>query len=487
MEALAATGFEFARAVLQRGIAALYIVALVSTLNQYRALIGEHGILPAPRYLSAALASENRSRLLRPTVFRYLRYSDRRFAALCVAGILAASLVVVGVPQLGPPAAPMACFLVMWGVAISNTSIGQRFYGFMWETLLVESCLLCAFLGSDDQPPPTVTIILFWWLLFRLEFGAGLIKLRRGPEWRDLTAMSYHHETQPMPGPLSRQAHLLPRWFHRCETAANNLVQLVVPWFLAAPLLSQWIPGPVPFAIGWGAAGIIVASQLWLILTGNFAWMNWATLVLAVSAVGIPVASTPDPGHRGGIGIAWAVLTTAVALLYAVLSVPAVRNLISSDQLMNASFNRWQIANAYGAFGSMTRQRFEILIEGTSSGDPAASDWREYAVRGQPGDVRRVPPQVAPYHLRLGWLMWFLALGPGDEPWFRRLLTLLLQADPVTLRLFRVDPFSGQRPLWVRAVRYRYRFATRAEFRRDGNRWHRERVGVVVGPMRMRH
>jgi hypothetical protein len=40
-------------------------------------------------------------------------------------------------------------------------------------------------------------LILLRWLLFRLEFGAGLIKMRGDRCWRDLTCLYYHHETQP--------------------------------------------------------------------------------------------------------------------------------------------------------------------------------------------------------------------------------------------------------------------------------------------------
>ena len=148
--------------------------------------------------------------------------------------------------------------------------------------LLLEAGFLAAFLGSDSQPPPIVVIVLFWWLVFRLEFGAGMIKIRGGREWRDLTALMYHHETQPMPGPLSRQAHLLPRWFHRVEVLGNHFAQLVVPWFLFAPLLGLWVPGPVPAIVGAVAAAIVIATQLWLVATGNFAWLNWATIVLAL-------------------------------------------------------------------------------------------------------------------------------------------------------------------------------------------------------------
>ena len=149
--------------------------------------------------------------------------------------VLAAS-VVVGLPQLGPPWVPMLVFLALWGLYLSIANVGQTFYGFGWEMLLCEAGFLVAFLGSNDQPPPpSRSSCSVWWLVFRLEFGAGMIKIRGGREWRDLTALMYHHETQPMPNPLSRQAHLLPKWFHRGEVLGNHFAQLVVPFLLFAP------------------------------------------------------------------------------------------------------------------------------------------------------------------------------------------------------------------------------------------------------------
>ncbi|MDY0908707.1 lipase maturation factor family protein [Microbacterium sp. CFBP9034] len=493
MDGFAAVDFEFARQVLQRGIAALYLVAFVSTLNQFRPLLGEHGLLPAPELLAWARDAGSRGRLVHPTLFRRVAYTDRRLVALCVGGIVVSATLVCGIPQLLPPWVPMACFLALWFGYMSIVSIGQTFYGFGWEMLLLEAGFLAAFLGSEAQPPATVVIVLFWWLVFRLEFGAGMIKIRGGREWRDLTALTYHHETQPMPGPFSRQAHLLPRWVHQGEVLGNHFAQLVVPWFLFAPLLGLWLEGPWPAIVGAVAAAIIIATQLWLILTGNFAWLNWATVVLAFSAIGLPGIGAPvgppsqdPPWTVDGMPLPWLIVTAAVGLLYVVLSVRPLQNLVARRQLMNASFNRWQLANAYGAFGTVTKERIEIAVEGTTDDDPDAATWREYAFKGKPGEVHRIPRQFAPYHLRLDWLMWFLPLGRSLEDWFTMFLLRLLEADAPTLRLLRSDPFEGERPRWVRAVAYRYRFTTRAEFRESRARWVRERLGPVLGPMSLR-
>ncbi|WP_405218617.1 lipase maturation factor family protein [Agrococcus sp. Ld7] len=475
---------ELARQVLQRGTALLFAVAFLSTLLQFPALLGERGLLPAPRFIAACALEGQLS------IFRW-HYSDRFLRILCLVCIAIALALVAGLPQLGPPWLPMLAFLALWIAYLSILPIGQVFYGFGWELLLCEAGFLVAFMGSDATAPPMLTLLLIVWLVFRLEFGAGMIKIRGGSEWRDLTALTFHHETQPMPGPLSRTAHLLPRWFHKGEVIGNHVAQLLAPWLLFA-LLLPW-PGP---AIASAAAAVVILTQLWLVLTGNFAWLNWATIVLAFAAIDDRAVSWLLPSwpaeHSYAPTPLWfSILTVVVFVGYLWLSIPAVRNLLSRRQLMNASFNRLRLANAYGAFGTVTKVRDEIVIEGTlrqqltGSDAPGDDDWVEYTFKGKPGDLRRVPGWFAPYHLRLDWMMWFLALG-SRGPWFRALLAQLLEADPPTLRLLGADPFNGERPAWVRARVYRYRFATRSERRATGQVWMREDRGLLVDPVRRR-
>ncbi|MGO3754844.1 MAG: lipase maturation factor family protein [Corynebacterium variabile] len=483
MNGFAAVDFGVAREVLQRGIAALYLIGFLSTLLQFRPLAGEHGLLPAPAFLDRMRRLRERSgkKVLRPTVFSLVRYTDRRPVALCTAGCVLAVILIAGLPQAGPPWVPMLCFLAMWGGYMSVTAIGQRFYGFGWEMLLCEAGFLAAFLGSTAQPPPTVILVLFWWLLFRLEFGAGMIKIRGGREWRDLTALTFHHETQPMPGPFSRTAHLLPRWFHKGEVIGNHVTQLGVTWLLFVPVFSLVTDQYWPMVVGAVAAGVMVVTQLWLVLTGNFAWLNWATIVLAFAAVGIPGSGSDfSSGEDAALPLWWTVLTTTVAVVYLGLNWPAARNLFSRNQVMNGAFNRWGLGNAYGAFGTVTRTRTEYVIEGTLAENPSEEDWAEYQFRGKPGDVMRRPGQFAPYHLRLDWMMWFLPLGDRLDGWFAVLLRRLLEADAPTLRLLASDPFDGQAPTAVRVISYRYRFTDRAEHRRTGAFWVRDRRYELV-------
>lgn len=473
MDWLHAPDYEFARVVLQRGIAVMFLVAFASTAAQFRVLLGENGLLPAPQLL------KHKKYLRGFTVFRYWRYTDRRLMFVAWLGIALAASVVVGIPQSGPPWVPMLVFLTLWLLYMSITTIGQTFYGFGWEMLLLEAGFTAAFLGSDAVPPPTLILLLMAWLVFRLEFGAGMIKIRGDKSWRDLTALYYHHETQPMPNPLSRFAHLLPKLVHRMEVLGNHVAQLAVPFLLFAPQ-------PVASV----AAAIIIVTQGWLVLSGNFAWLNWITIVLAFCRISDPVVHWALPfvpldwGSESESPLWWTVIVLAVSALLVVLSFWPIRNLLSQHQLMNASFNRWQLMNAYGAFGSVTQRRFEVIVEGTLEESPSnAAEWREYEFKGKPGDVSRMPRQFAPYHLRLDWLMWFLPLGSVREEWFYAFLGKLLEADALTLRLLRVDPFDRERPRWVRASLYLYRFATRTEKRATGNWWIREHVRVEIPPV----
>ncbi|PZF54133.1 lipase maturation factor family protein [Curtobacterium sp. MCSS17_008] len=467
----AAGDYDVARFVLQRGVAAIACLAFVSALLQFPALVGERGLLPVPRFLQRPYA-----RTL-PVVWRWWRYTDRRLRVLAGGGAVVSLALVLGLPQRGPWWVPTVCFLLLWLAYLSVSDVGQTFWAFGWESLLVEALFTVAFLGADDVAPPIVVLVALRWLVFRLEFGAGMIKMRGDRSWRDLTALYYHHETQPMPNPLSRTAHLLPRPVHRFETLGSHFVQLVVPFFLFAPQ-------PVASV----AAALVLLTQLWLVVSGNFAWLNWITLVLAFAAVDDRSVAVVLPGLEpllsqgpSATPVSFVAVTVVVGALLAWLSWPAARNLVSRRQLMNASFNRWHLANAYGAFGSVTQQRDEVVVEGTLAAVPAEDDWVAYEFRGKPGDPYRRPRQFAPYHLRLDWLMWFLALG-ADDGWFRVFVVRLLEADRPTLRLLRRDPFDGQPPRWVRARVYRYRFATRAERRATGLYWVRQERFTLVPP-----
>src|SRR2546428_13575700 len=225
---LHAPDYWLSRLLFQRGLGAIYLIAFLVAVNQFRPLLGEHGLLPAPRFLA-------RVRFIQAPSLFHLHYSDRFLALVAWAGVVLSVGVVLGLPDRAPVWLTMLVWFALWALYLSIVNIGKTFYGFGWESLLLEAGFLAIVLGPATLAPPTLVIWLIRWLLFRVEFGAGMIKLRGDPCWRDLTCLYYHHETQPMPNPLSWFFHDLPKRLHRVEVLGNHFAQLVVPFFLFFP------------------------------------------------------------------------------------------------------------------------------------------------------------------------------------------------------------------------------------------------------------
>ncbi|MFJ9537428.1 lipase maturation factor family protein [Streptomyces sp. NPDC101225] len=467
MDWFTAPGYWLSRLVLQRALAGLYLVAFLTAALQFRALMGERGMLPVPRHLERVRFRQA------PSLFQ-LHYSDRFFAACAWTGCAVSAALLAGADSRLPLWAGMVLWLVPWALYLSIVNVGQTWYAFGWESLLLEVGFLAVFLGNDEVAPPLVILLLLRWILFRVEFGAGLIKMRGDACWRKLTCLDFHHETQPMPGPLSWFFHHLPRPLHRVEVAANHVTQLVVPVLL-------FTPQPVATA----AASLMVVTQLWLVLSGNFAWLNWITIVLAVSALELPAGA---PSSVPAAPLWYEILVLAVAAALLALSYRPVRNMLSRRQVMNRSFDPLHLVNTYGAFGSVSRLRHEVVIEGTDESVPREdSDWREYEFKGKPGDPHRWPRQFAPYHLRLDWLMWFAALSPSYAgAWFGVLVERLLENDRATLRLLRRCPFPPDAPpRYIRARLFRYEYTSWRELRRTGACWERTFVREYLPPTRL--
>ncbi|HEY6460213.1 MAG TPA: lipase maturation factor family protein [Polyangiaceae bacterium] len=458
---------------LQRGLAAIYLVAFASTLAQCKALLGERGLLPLRDLVRATRFLET------PSIF-HLRSSDGFVRAVAACGVVLSLVALAGLSEAGPLWLSVLVWLTLWALYLSIVSVGQDFYAFGWESMLLEAGFFASFLGPSSMAVSVIPVLLLRWVLFRVELGAGLIKLRHDRCWRELTCLYFHYETQPLPNPLSWYFHHLPRWMHRASVLVSHVVQLAAPFGLLAPQ---------PFASI--AGGLLVFHQLWLIVSGNYSWLNWLTVVLGISALSIPAAplvalhARPE-GYDAG---ALVLLGVVVAL-----SIRPALNLASKHQAMNRSYNVLHLVNAYGAFGTVTRKRFEVVLEGTDAEDPRSESarWREYPCRAKPGDVARTPPIVAPYHLRLDWLLWFLPFGAqayggrvvtlGYELWFLRLVERLLEADRPVLRLLRADPFEGRAPRFVRARYYRYEFTSWQERRTTKAWWRRTLLGDYLPP-----
>lgn len=468
-EGLYQSEYWLTRFIIQRGLGLMYLVAFLVALNQFRPLVGENGLLPVPRFLERTTFKRT------PSIFHW-HYSDRFFGFIAWIGLILSVLATFGLSDAGPIWISVPVWFLLWMLYLSIVNVGQLFYGFGWESLLLEAGFYAIFMGPMQYHTPLLMIFILRWLVFRVEFGAGLIKMRGDRCWRQLTCMNYHHETQPMPNPLSRFFHLLPEPLHKAETFFNHVVQLGVVWLLFFPQ---------PFATF--AALFIILSQAYLIISGNYAWLNWMTLILAISGISdtylqmvIP-ASIPT-GLASPFFFEVMIVLLAVVVVY--ISFGPIKNMISRNQRMNASFNPYHLVNTYGAFGSVTRKRYEIIIEGTVDDEiTPQTEWKAYEFKGKPGDLKRIPPQFAPYHLRLDWQIWFAAMSTArSNPWLVRFVMKLLQNDKSTLTLLRDNPFKTSPPNFIRARLFHYQFTGKEERTETGNWWKREFERIYLAP-----
>ncbi|XP_021107108.1 lipase maturation factor 1 isoform X2 [Heterocephalus glaber] len=361
--------------------------------------------------------------------------------------------------------ANMILMAMLWVLYLSLVSVGQVWYSFGWESQLLETGFLGIFLcplwtlSRLPKYTPTSQVVLwgFRWLIFRIMLGAGLIKIRGDQCWWDLTCMDYHYETQPVPNPLSYFLHRSPWWFHRFETLSNHVLELLVPFLVFLGRRLCLLHGVLQ-----------IFFQVVLILSGNLSFLNWLTIIPSLSCFDDATLGFLFPSGPGGLKdrvlriqkeeaggaqpksrygcLVRRVANLSLGILLAWLSVPVVINLLSSRQVMNTSFSPLRIVNTYGAFGSITKERTEVILQGTASTNASAPDalWEDYEFKCKPGDPWRRPCLISPYHYRLDWLMWFAAFQVG--PW--RALEIPVQPPRRQARLRRqVVGTKEDRPL----------------------------------------
>jgi Lipase maturation factor len=472
------------RFVILRLLGVVYAVAFLVVINEIIPLVGSDGLLPVSIFLQRvgdALGSTWAGFRRLPSLFWFI-HSDTTLLTFAWIGFVLSCVVVAGY-------ANALLLAVLWFVYMSFVHIGQEWYGFGWEIQLTETGFLAIFLCPlfDMRPfpkraPPFPVISLFRWLIFRIMLGSGLIKLRGDEIWRKGTALYYHFETQPIPGPLSRLFHFLPHSILKIGVWFNFIAELVAPWFVFWPRVARHIAGLV-----------MVLLQIILILSGNLSFLNWLTIIPALACFDDGFWSKILPRSlvrkaesavlnaipsRPMMITAW-VITAIIALL----SIKPVANMLSSSQIMNTSFDPLELVNTYGAFGTVGQERLNVVFEGTTDENPGDSaNWKPYIYKGLPVALDKRPPQIAPYQLHLDWQMWFAAMSTPDEyPWTLHLAWKLLHNETNAVNFFAGNPFPGDPPKYIRAVLYRYRFA------KPGNPerlwWNRERVGIWLPAM----
>uniref|UniRef100_A0A8D3C447 Lipase maturation factor n=1 Tax=Scophthalmus maximus TaxID=52904 RepID=A0A8D3C447_SCOMX len=504
LESLQTGTYWLSRVVLLRSVAFIYLVAFSVAHNQNKQLIGEHGLMPCKGYLNsvkryvggkigmAALAYT-------PSILWFFDWGDMdaNLDGIALVGMaLSAFVLVTGM-------ANMVVMVTLW-VLYHSLNLTVNVPG--WESQLLETGFLAIFLCPvwtlsqvpRHCPPSLICIWTFRWLIVRIMLGAGLIKIRGDKCWGDLTCMDYHYETQPVPNPMSYYMHHSPWWVHRFETLSNHFIELVVPLFAFLGRRMCMVNGAIQ-----------ILFQVVLIVSGNLSFLNWLTIVPSLAC--FDDASLGFLFRSGG-GAKKAVLeiqneeaagrtsnptkgmlirrvvNICLGILIGCLSVPVVMNLLSSRQVMNTSFDPLRIVNTYGAFGSITKERTEVIFQGTLSPDPKDPDavWEEYQFLCKPGDVYRRPCLLSPYHYRLDWLMWFAAFQTYEQSeWVIHIAGRLLSNDSTLLSLLDHNPFQDRDPpRWVRGEHFRYKFTQPgSDSAAQGKWWLRRRIGAYFPPL----
>ncbi|MBZ5593699.1 MAG: lipase maturation factor family protein [Acidobacteriia bacterium] len=444
-----------------RCLGAIYLIAFLSLEVQITGLVGSRGILPAARYLAAVQAGYGAPVWLRvPTIF-WLGVSDVSLRLACVSGAIASLLILIGVARR---AALVAAFILY----LSLVSIGQAFLSFQWDFLLLEAGFLAIFLL-----PKLPRVWLFRWLLFRLMFLSGTAKLlSHDPAWRNLTALEFHYQTQPLPALFGWYLHQFPAGFQKSSAVFMFFVELVAPFLMFAPRRIRFF-----------ACAMTLVLQILIFLTGNYAFFNLLTIALCLLLCDDALLmrfARPKPARPPTPSTRFQRFVTAGLLSFILLASGFALMEIFSGSLPRpaAAALNWiapfGVVNTYGLFAVMTTSRPEIIVEGSSDGQT----WLEYGLTYKPDDLKRAPVWVQPHQPRLDWQMWFAALGSyQSQPWFVNFMVRLLEGSPDVLALLAVNPFPSSPPRYIRARLYDYKFTTLAERRATGNWWRRELEG----------
>lgn len=439
-----AAPYTLARFLWLRALGLIFFSAFYALWFQIHGLIGPGGILPAGEYLQYA------HRTVGATAYRlipsllWIDAGRGALTALVIAGLLASAAITLNVWPRPAIAVAMVCYL-------SFVSAARDFSGYQSDGMLLEAALLSLFLGSRAAPPTRAAAFGLQWLWFRIYFESGLVKILSGePQWRNLTAMDKYYENGPLPTWLGWYVQQWPHGFHAFSAAATVTIELFLVFLVFVSYRR----------VKLAAFALTAALQIGIILTANYAFLNY--LVLALGLFLIEDRAAPPPAGRQPSRPQLAVLPAAIVL--SVLAFFAPLPLVEP----------FRVVNRYGLFAVMTRARYELEFQGTRDG----RTWVAYPFRYKPQDVRRPPGIFAPYQPRFEWNLWFASFGTASEnPWVVSAQQRLLQNEPDVLRLFAGNPFAGAPPAAVRVVAWQYWFTTAEERRNTGAWWNRRYAG----------
>ena len=483
--------YFWARRWFLRALGVIYLIAFVSLWVQVDGLIGSDGVSPVNQFLPAVHAQLGKDAYALLPTLCWFNSSNAFLHFLCGGGVVLSVLLIFGI-------APALSLVALFAFYLSLTIAGQTFLSFQWDILLLETGFLSIFLAPwrlwpreliclPGSPPPATAapvsragLFLLKFLLFKLMLMSGMVKLTSGDDcWWNLTALDYHYWSQPLPTVFGWWADKSPEWFKHFSVAFCLGIEIIMPFFIWAPRRPRLI-----------AAGLMIFLQFAIAITGNYCFFNLLTIALCLLLIDDAAVSTdrhsvgiPTPGAPSGralairlcgyVSIAVVVVTLAINawLIFSAFK-PRARPPHALATVYE-QLEAFRIVNGYGLFRVMTKDRCEIVLEGSTDG----VEWLPYEFKWKPGDVKRAPGWCAPHQPRLDWQMWFAALeSPRENPWFFGLIVRLLQGSQDVNRLLAHNPFPDKPPSYVRAMFYRYRFTTVIELRQTGAWWKRQEL-----------
>jgi Lipase maturation factor len=499
-------GHLWARWIFLRALGLIYFSAFYSFYFQIKGLIGPTGILPAVDYLQAVSGQLHGIRYWFAPTLLWLGASDHALMAICWAGLIASVLVVFNVWPRATLAICFVCFL-------SFIAAAQDFASYQSDGMLLAAGFLSLFLAPPeirlglgrDHPPSRVNQFLLLWVWFRIYFESGVVKILSGDRsWRNFTAMDDYYQNSPLPTWIGWYVQHLPHWFHAATVGLTFAVELVFCWALFLPRR---------FRIACFC--IVTPFQIAIILTGNYAFLNYIVLSLgflllddqfvewviprrvrkwidrpaekqpAVEAPDAAAAGAPQPANLSGSARPLATVGVAISAvcflwIFYATSAKLVWMFTPSAPLPQTPvqwLEPFRIANQYGLFAVMTHARYEIEFQGSQDGQ----HWTPYPFRYKPQNPAAAPGIYAPYQPRFEWNLWFASLGTWPQYRFvvwteERLLT----DDRDVLQLFAKNPFGGDPPKAVRAVIYQYWFTGMKTKRETGMWWRRDLLGIYA-------
>ena len=496
--------YFWARRWFLRMLGLIYLIAFVSLWVQVDGLVGSNGMSPVNRFLPAVRQQLGPDAYFLLPTLCWFDSSNAFLHFLCGGGVVLSLLLIFGI-------APSLLLVALFVFYLSLTIGGQVFLNFQWDVLLLETGFLSIFIApwrlwprdllwwpglatpARVSPVSRAGLFLLKFLLFKLMLMSGVVKLTSGDDswgwlnhsfhWSALTALDYHYWSQPLPTVFAWWADKSPELFKHFSVAFCLAVEIIAPFFIWAPRRPRLM-----------AAGLMIFLQIIIALTGNYCFFNLLTIALCLLLIddafvfrmegrvpASPASQELRPPNTESVTYR---LSVYAAVIAAIVTFAINAWLIFSAFKPQSRPPGWlakfyeqleafRIVNGYGLFRVMTKDRCEIVIEGSADG----VEWAPYEFKWKPGDVKRAPGWCAPHQPRLDWQMWFAALeAPEQNPWLVGLIVRLLEGSRDVTGLLAHDPFPDKPPHYIRAMFYRYRFTNTEERRQSGAWWKRQEL-----------